>query len=107
MARRLLLGLLKPLAQIRDPLGLTGKTGIEPAERPPLLADALLKPRQLGLQAAGALYDAEGARWFRSTDYGDDKDRVVRRADGQTTYFASDIAYHLNKFERGFQRGHL
>ena len=55
------------------------------------------------LQAAGALYDAEGARWFRSTDYGDDKDRVVRRADGQTTYFASDIAYHLNKFERGFE----
>ncbi|MEX0383346.1 arginine--tRNA ligase [Spiribacter sp. 1M153] len=56
------------------------------------------------LQAAGALYDAEGARWFRSTDYGDDKDRVVRRADGQTTYFASDIAYHLNKFERGFEQ---
>jgi len=56
------------------------------------------------LQSAGTLYDAEGARWFRSTDYGDDKDRVVRRADGQTTYFASDIAYHLNKFERGFEQ---
>lgn len=54
------------------------------------------------LQEAGKLYDSDGALWFRSTSYGDDKDRVVRRADGQTTYFASDIAYHLNKFDRGF-----
>ncbi|MEX0448948.1 arginine--tRNA ligase [Spiribacter sp. 221] len=56
------------------------------------------------LESAGTLYEMDGARWFRSTDYGDDKDRVVRRADGQTTYFASDIAYHLDKFERGFGR---
>lgn len=56
------------------------------------------------LQDAGTLYEADGALWFRSTDYGDDKDRVVRRADGQTTYFASDIAYHLDKFERGFSQ---
>ena len=54
------------------------------------------------LEAAGVLYEQDGAVWFRATDYGDDKDRVVRRADGQTTYFASDIAYHLDKFERGF-----
>ena len=54
------------------------------------------------LQQADTLYEADGALWFRSTDYGDDKDRVVRRADGQTTYFASDIAYHLNKLDRGF-----
>ena len=56
------------------------------------------------LQEKGYLYEAEGNLWFRSTDFGDDKDRVVRRANGQTTYFASDIAYHMNKFERGFDK---
>ncbi|WP_407275689.1 arginine--tRNA ligase [Halothiobacillus sp. DCM-1] len=56
------------------------------------------------LQAAGYLYERDGALWFRSTDFGDDKDRVVRRENGQTTYFASDIAYHWEKFERGFDR---
>ncbi len=54
------------------------------------------------LQRNGHLYEKEGALWFRSTDFGDDKDRVVKRDNGETTYFASDIAYHLNKFERGF-----
>ncbi|MBT5630928.1 MAG: arginine--tRNA ligase, partial [Oceanospirillaceae bacterium] len=53
------------------------------------------------LQAQGNVYEDGGALWFRSTDFGDDKDRVVKRDNGQTTYFASDIAYHLNKFERG------
>ena len=56
------------------------------------------------LEAHGHLYEQEGALWFRSTAFGDEKDRVVRRENGQYTYFASDIAYHLNKFERGFQR---
>jgi arginyl-tRNA synthetase len=55
------------------------------------------------LRAAGHLYEQDGAVWFRSTAFGDEKDRVVRRENGQYTYFASDIAYHLNKFERGFQ----
>jgi arginyl-tRNA synthetase len=54
------------------------------------------------LDAAGHLYVQDGATWFRSTGFGDEKDRVVRRDNGQYTYFASDIAYHLNKFERGF-----
>ncbi|MBA1146425.1 arginine--tRNA ligase [Ectothiorhodospiraceae bacterium WFHF3C12] len=54
------------------------------------------------LREAGHLYEAEGALWFRSSEFGDEKDRVVRRADGAITYFASDIAYHLNKLERGF-----
>lgn len=54
------------------------------------------------LQEAGHLYQRDGALWFRSTRFGDEKDRVVRRENGQHTYFASDIAYHLNKFERGF-----
>ena len=52
----------------------------------------------------GHVYNKDGALWFRSTDFGDDKDRVVKRENGQTTYFASDIAYHMNKFDRGFDR---
>jgi arginyl-tRNA synthetase len=58
-------------------------------------AIALLKER-------GHLYEHEGALWFRSSEFGDEKDRVVVRENGVTTYFASDIAYHLNKLERGF-----
>jgi len=54
------------------------------------------------LQASGHVYRKDGARWFRSTVFGDEKDRVVQRDNGQFTYFASDIAYHLNKFQRGF-----
>ena len=56
------------------------------------------------LEKGGQLYVREGAKWFRSTDFGDEKDRVVQRENGQYTYFASDIAYHLNKYERGFDR---
>lgn len=56
------------------------------------------------LQAAGHLYEKDGALWFASTRHGDEKDRVVVRDNGQTTYFASDIAYHLDKLERGYQR---
>lgn len=54
------------------------------------------------LQAAGKIYEKGGALWFKSTDYGDEKDRVVVRDNGLKTYFASDIAYHFNKLERGF-----
>jgi arginyl-tRNA synthetase len=54
------------------------------------------------LRQRGMLYERDGATWFRSTDYGDDKDRVVIRDNGATTYFASDIAYHLEKRERGY-----
>lgn len=56
------------------------------------------------LDDAGHIYISEGARWFASTRFGDDKDRVVIRANGSHTYFASDIAYHLNKLDRGFGR---
>ena len=56
------------------------------------------------LEKAGHVYEQNGARWFRSTAFGDEKDRVVQRDNGLYTYFASDIAYHLNKFERGFER---
>jgi arginyl-tRNA synthetase len=56
------------------------------------------------LRAAGHVYESEGATWFRSTTFGDDKDRVLVRSNGQPTYFAADVAYLLDKFERGFGR---
>jgi arginyl-tRNA synthetase len=56
------------------------------------------------LQDAGHIYEKGGALWFRSTSFGDEKDRVIIRDNGQATYFASDIAYHMDKFARGFHR---
>ena len=54
------------------------------------------------LQELGYLYEQDGALWFKATAFGDEKDRVVRRSNGATTYFASDVAYHLHKFQRGY-----
>ncbi|MGD8795703.1 MAG: arginine--tRNA ligase [Thiohalophilus sp.] len=56
------------------------------------------------LRDSGYTYEKEGALWFRSSEFGDEKDRVLVRDNGQTTYFASDIAYHMDKLERGFDR---
>ncbi|MEP6481018.1 MAG: arginine--tRNA ligase [Rhodoglobus sp.] len=56
------------------------------------------------LRDLGAIYEADGATWFRSTDYGDDKDRVVIKSDGEFGYISGDLAYYLNKRERGFER---
>ncbi|MGA1068199.1 MAG: arginine--tRNA ligase [Burkholderiaceae bacterium] len=56
------------------------------------------------LQAAGKTFEADGALWLRSTDYGDDKDRVMRKTDGSYTYFVPDVAYHMAKWERGFEK---
>ncbi len=56
------------------------------------------------LKAAGKTYEQDGALWLKSTDYGDDKDRVMRKGDGTYTYFVPDVAYHLAKWERGFSR---
>jgi arginyl-tRNA synthetase len=56
------------------------------------------------LRARGLLYSEDGAQWFKSTEFGDDKDRTVIKSDGELTYFASDIAYHRNKFERRFAK---
>lgn len=53
------------------------------------------------LQKNGRVYERDGALWFRSTDFHDEKDRVLQRSNGQRTYFANDLAYHINKFERG------
>lgn len=52
----------------------------------------------------GTVYENEGALWFKTSDFGDEKDRVVVKANGETTYFASDIAYHKDKYDRGFER---
>jgi len=54
--------------------------------------------------ASGKTFEEGGALWLRSTDYGDDKDRVMRKSDGGYTYFVPDVAYHINKFERGFTK---
>ena len=56
------------------------------------------------LQAAGKTYEEGGALWLRTTDFGDDKDRVMRKQDGTYTYFVPDVAYHIAKWERGFQQ---
>ena len=56
------------------------------------------------LKKAGHTYENEGALWLRTTDFGDDKDRVMRKSDGTYTYFVPDVAYHLDKFRRGFER---
>ena len=56
------------------------------------------------LQDAGKTYELDGALWLRTTDYGDDKDRVMRKGDGSFTYFVPDVAYHIAKWERGFTK---
>ena len=56
------------------------------------------------LVAAGKTYEQDGALWLKSTEYGDDKDRVMRKGDGSYTYFVPDVAYHITKWERGFHK---
>ena len=56
------------------------------------------------LREAGKTYEHDGALWLKSTDYGDDKDRVMRKGDGSYTYFVPDVAYHITKWERGFTK---
>ena len=69
-----------------------------------LVDNGSIKDALARLDQAGHLYKKEGATWFASASLGDEKDRVVVRENGQTTYFASDIAYHMNKLDRGFER---
>ncbi|MBN8282227.1 arginine--tRNA ligase [Zoogloea sp.] len=69
-----------------------------------LFDTGLVEKAVTALEAAGHIYLQDGAKWFRSTAFGDEKDRVVQRENGLFTYFASDIAYHANKYERGFDR---
>ncbi|MCX7096976.1 MAG: arginine--tRNA ligase [Methylococcales bacterium] len=69
-----------------------------------LMNDGSVEKALARLQASGYLYVQEGATWFASSRLGDEKDRVVVRENGQYTYFASDIAYHMNKLDRGFDQ---
>ena len=69
-----------------------------------LYSDGLVDKTVRALIAAGRTYEQDGALWLKTTDYGDDKDRVMRKSDGSYTYFVPDIAYHLTKWERGFRR---
>ena len=69
-----------------------------------LMEDGSVEKALNRLRAFGHLYEKDGATWFASSKLGDEKDRVVRRENGQYTYFASDIAYHMNKLDRGFDQ---
>jgi len=69
-----------------------------------LYTDGRVEDAVTKLQAAGKTFEADGALWLRSTDYGDDKDRVMRKTDGSYTYFVPDVAYHMAKWERGFEK---
>ena len=69
-----------------------------------LYADGKVEETVTALTAAGHTYEDGGALWLRTTDFGDDKDRVMRKSDGSYTYFVPDVAYHLSKWQRGYQR---
>jgi arginyl-tRNA synthetase len=69
-----------------------------------LYASGLIEETLDMIREKGQIYEKEGALWIKTSMYGDDKDRVVRKRDGQYTYFASDISYHLDKWKRGFTK---
>lgn len=95
-------GLEAMLADIRQDLAEFGVEYDRWFSERTLMDNGVVK-RALALMAAhGDLYERDGAQWFRASRYGDEKDRVVVRDNGVATYFASDIAYHLGKYERGY-----
>ena len=98
------LGLNVILDDIRDDLSLFGVEYQEWYSERSLVESGAVNKVIDRLREAGHLYEKGGAWWFRSTEFGDEKDRVVVRDNGQSTYFASDIAYHMDKLERGFDR---
>ena len=98
------LGLNVILDDIREDLQLFGTTYQEWYSERSLVESGAVNKCIERLRESGHMYEKGGAWWFKSTDFGDEKDRVVVRDNGQTTYFASDIAYHLDKLERGFDR---
>jgi arginyl-tRNA synthetase len=97
-------GLNTILDDIRDDLALFGVTYEEWYSERSLVESGAVNRAIERLRHSEHVYEQEGALWFRSTDYGDEKDRVLVRDNGQATYFASDIAYHMDKLERGFAR---
>ncbi|MCW8987043.1 MAG: arginine--tRNA ligase [Gammaproteobacteria bacterium] len=97
-------GLNYILDDIRDDLAHFGVVYEEWFSERSLTDNGLVKDAVERLQKTGHVDEREGALWFKSTDFGDEKDRVLVRANGQSTYFASDIAYHMNKLERGYDQ---
>ena len=91
------------LADIRDDLAEFGVTFEQWFSERSLAESGAIDRALERLKASGHVYSKDGALWFKATDFGDEKDRVVERDNGQRTYFASDIAYHLHKRERGFE----
>ncbi len=98
------LGLNTILDDIRDDLAQFGVEYQEWYSERSLAESGAVNKAIERLREAGQVYERGGALWFRSSAFGDEKDRVLERENGQTTYFASDIAYHLDKLERGFER---
>ena len=97
-------GLSDILTDIKDDLKEFGVTFHEWFSERVLMEDGSIKEALDRLEKAGYIYTQEGATWFASSRLGDEKDRVVIRENGQSTYFASDIAYHMNKLDRGFDQ---
>lgn len=98
------IGLDNILDDIRDDLKEFGVDYQEWFSERQLMDDGSVQKALERLRAGGHLYEQDGATWFASSQLGDEKDRVVVRENGQTTYFASDIAYHMNKLDRGFDQ---
>jgi len=96
------LALTEQLGDCRNDLTEFGVTFDSWFSEKSLFDSGLVDRAVAALESHGHIYVQDGAKWFRSTKFGDEKDRVVQRENGLFTYFASDIAYHLNKFERGF-----
>jgi len=92
------------LDDIRDDLSEFGVDYQEWFSERSLMDKGLVNKGIERLRESEYVYEKKGALWFRSTAFGDDKDRVVQRDNGQTTYFASDIAYHMDKFDRGYEQ---
>lgn len=97
-------GLDAEVADIRDDLQEFGVTFNRWYSERSLFTDGRIHEMLDVLRARGYLYEKDGAQWFRASDFGDEKDRVVVRENGITTYFASDIAYHYDKYQRGYDR---
>lgn len=95
-------GLKAILKDIREDLEEFGVTYQQWFSEKSLMTSGDVEKGLQRLQAADCLYERDGATWFQATSYGDEKDRVLIRKNGQTTYFASDVGYHFNKYQRGF-----
>lgn len=97
-------GLNAVLDDIKEDLAEFGVTFEQWFSEQSLMSDGSIEKGVQALKDSGHCFMQEGALWFKSTEFGDEKDRVLIRANGQPTYFASDVAYHWNKYDRGFHQ---